>query len=424
MIARGSLRCAPLLVVAWLGGCGHHDEDRAAAEPHAEEEPKDAAPAGTDHAAELHVEDKAALACGITTEKVSRRTIRKSFRVAARTVADPEASAHVGTSIAGRVRELRARIGDEVKTGAVLAILDSVDLGQAETEYLRERDASRIAQIPLEPLKSSYERAKALLESSGGRSITLAEVQRREIDLRAAEAELARAESGARAAERRLQVLGLSKDAVERLATSGDIDTAVELKSPVDGTVTEREATLGEFVAAGGERLFVVTDTSRLWVMADLPEAHLADVVLKQPVRVEFPAVGVAGEGAILLFGAEVSAVTRTLPMRIAIQSPDDRLRPGLLADVEIAVGNATETESELLAVPQDAVQTVGGRPVVFAAVKDEPFTFVARPVTLGPAANGFVAILGGLAEGDDVVTHGAFYLKADLGKSAAADED
>lgn len=420
----GSTACVVALgAVILVTGCGEHGD-----EPQVRESQEHAGEASHEepsgHATELHLEEKAALACGISTEKVSRRTFRNTFRVAARSVPDPEASAHVGTPVAGRIRELRAQIGVRVHPGDVLAVLDSPELGEAQADYLQKSDAIRSARIPLDPLRSSYERAKALLESSAGGSMTRTEVERREVELRNAEAELGRAEAGQRAAENRLRVLGVSHEEFDRLARTGEIATTLELKCPVQGTVVDREATLGQFVSAGGEKLFVIADLTRLWVIADLPEARLADVALKQQVRVEFKAVGVESTGEVLLFGSEVSSVTRTLPIRIALRATDERLRPGLFADVEIDAGQKDGVAAQLLAVPRDAVQTVGGRPVVFAAVKDEPWTFVAKAVVLGPASEGHVAILGGIEEEDEIVVHGAFYLKADLGKAAFAEQD
>ena len=420
--ARTTLAIAIGWALVFAGCSGNGDESKAGSmeEEHAEGAHEERA-AG---AMELRLEEKAAKACGISTERVSRRTIRKTFRVAARTVSDPEASAHVGTSVAGRIRELRVQIGAPVHAGDVLAVLDSPDLGQAQSEYLTQRDAARIGKIPLDPLRNSYERAKTLLDTSEGHSITRTEVDRREAELRNAEADVARAEANLRAAESRLRILGMSRESIEELAATGDIAPEIELKSPVDGTVVEREATLGQFVTAGGEKLFVVADLTRLWVIADLPEARLADVALKQQVRVEFPAVGIESTGEILLFGAEVSPVTRALPVRIALHAADGRLRPGLLADVEIEEGSQADAGASFLAVPSEAVQVVGGGPVVFAAVTDEPCTFVARRVVLGPGTEGYVAVLGGIDEGDEIVTKGAFYLKADLGKAAAGDQD
>lgn len=421
---RASTTCAVVLCSALIfAGCNKHGDEarRGNEEEHAGEASQEALVAQT---SELHLEERAAQACCITTETVSRRIIRSTFRVAARTVADPEASAHVGTPVAGRIRELRAQIGARVRAGDVLAVLDSPELGQAQSEYLEQRDAARIAKLPLDPLRGSYERARALLESSEGNAITRTEVDRREAELRNAEAELARAEAGIRAAENRLRALGVGPESIEQLARSGEIALEIELKSPLDGTVVEREATLGQFVAAGGEKLFVVADLTRMWVIADLPEARLSDVASGQQVRVEFPATGIASPGEILLFGTEVSPLTRTLPVRIALHGADERLRPGLLAEVEIEEGAQAGAGASLLAVPRDAIQTVGGRPVVFAAVNDEPWTFIAKPVVLGPAAGGYVGLLGGIEEGEQIVTQGAFYLKAELGKAAVAEQD
>jgi cobalt-zinc-cadmium efflux system membrane fusion protein len=93
-----------------------------------------------------------------------------------------------------------------------------------------------------------------------------------------------------------------------------------------------------------------------------------------------------------------------------------------MFARVELASTTAEGT-TESLVVPDEAVQTVEGQPTVFVPVPGEPNTFAPRPVKVGRVAVGYVPILDGLAEGDQVVTSGTFILKADLAKSGAAHE-
>jgi cobalt-zinc-cadmium efflux system membrane fusion protein len=91
-----------------------------------------------------------------------------------------------------------------------------------------------------------------------------------------------------------------------------------------------------------------------------------------------------------------------------------------MFASVELTAAAGAGPESSILAVREGAVQTIDGRPSVFVPVEGEPNTFAPRPVKSAPPVNGMVPILGGLDEGDQVVTRGAFILKAELGKGEA----
>jgi cobalt-zinc-cadmium efflux system membrane fusion protein len=99
-------------------------------------------------------------------------------------------------------------------------------------------------------------------------------------------------------------------------------------------------------------------------------------------------------------------------------------LKPGMFAQVEIVATDPANPEAApMVAVPDEAVQTVEGGPAVFVPVKGEPNTFAKRAVTVGPSVGGLVPILGGLVEGEEFVVAGTFILKAELGKGSAAHE-
>jgi cobalt-zinc-cadmium efflux system membrane fusion protein len=104
------------------------------------------------------------------------------------------------------------------------------------------------------------------------------------------------------------------------------------------------------------------------------------------------------------------------------VDNPGGALRPGMFCRVEISAGEGAAGEA-VLAVPDDAVQTVEGGPAVFVPVAGEDDTFAKRAVTVGKPVGGWVPVLSGLKEGEPVVVGGSFILKADLGKSGAAHE-
>lgn len=188
------------------------------------------------------------------------------------------------------------------------------------------------------------------------------------------------------------------------------------------GRVVEREVTLGELVSPENEALNVIADTTTLWVLADVPEARLQEVVLGAGAWLTSGAVnGHEHEGAVSYISPMVDPRTRTAEVRIEVHCEHGALWPGMFAQVEIAVSDPTNPgPAPVVAVPEEAVQTVEGLPSVFVPVAGEPNTFARRPVTIGKAVAGLVPVYSGLAEGEAFVAAGSFILKAELGKAGA----
>lgn len=359
-----------------------------------------------EHADEAKLTPEAIKRYGIKVEAAMKQPLLGTFAAAARVSYNTEAIAHVGSLVSGRISEIKARLGDSVKKGDVLLIIESPELGEVQSDFRSKRAAVQAA-------RSGYERASKLLKESQG--IALTEVQKRELELKSAEA-------GASAAESTLRLFGFTPQAIESLAKSGNIDSRYPVHAPLSGKVVERNATLGERVGPDRDSLFVVADTSTLWVIADVPEGRLKDVGIGSPARVKVPALPEQTfEGAVILVSPVLEQTTRTTAVRIEVKDERLLLKPGMFAQAEIASPEAAA--GAMLAVPLEAVQTVEGGPAVFVPVKGEENTFAKRAVGVGPAVGGLVPVLSGLKEGEQVVTAGTFILKAELGKSGAAHE-
>jgi membrane fusion protein, heavy metal efflux system len=186
--------------------------------------------------------------------------------------------------------------------------------------------------------------------------------------------------------------------------------------------VIEREATLGELVGPDKEKLLVLADLTTVWVLADVPEARLSHVTEGSVVQIFISGtVDQSFPGKVAYIAPELDHATRTARVRAQVPNPDMRLRPGMFARVEIAAG--TPGGAAVLAIPEEAVQTVEGDPAVFVPVEGEPNTFAKRLVGIGPAIGGMVPVFAGLKEGEKYVSAGSFILKAELGKAGAAHE-
>ena len=187
----------------------------------------------------------------------------------------------------------------------------------------------------------------------------------------------------------------------------------------------EREITLGELMSPDREAIMVLADTTTLWVLADVPEATLAQVAVGAKAWVTIGSVeSKRFEGQVAFVSPLVDPTTRTAQVRIEVPAKELALKPGMFAQVEIvaADGDAGEPQA-VVAVPDESVQTVEGGPAVFVPVPGEPNTYAKRAVTVGRSVGGLVPIHSGLVDGEPFVVAGSFILKAELGKGSAAHE-
>ena len=327
------------------------------------------------------------------------------------------AVARVGSSVAGRIASLAVRSGDAVARGDVLLVIESPELGAAQSDYLQKRTLAFSTAPALELARDALRRARELHDSVQG--ISLSEVQRREAEVRAAERalELARAAPGA--ARERLHLLGLPPERLRELGAGGAVDARLELRSPIAGRVIELSATLGELVDPGKDRLLVLGDLSVLWAIAEVSETRLAEVAPDAPARVTVPALADAARaGRVAAVAATIEPATRTVEVRVELPNADGALLPGMFVQVEIdsSRGGAAPT----LAVPDEAVLDIEGRPSVFVPVEADGSLYCRHVVEVGAPVGTHIPVLAGLAPGELVVVSGAFRLKAELGKSSA----
>jgi cobalt-zinc-cadmium efflux system membrane fusion protein len=287
--------------------------------------------------------------------------------------------------------------------------------------YVQLARGVTVATAAVEPAEKAVERASKLYDKSQG--VALAEVQKRESDLKAAQGSVQTAHAALDAAKNKLQLMGLDEQAIEALDKAKKISARYVVRAPIAGTVVQREVTLGELVSPEKEALLVIADLSSLWVVADVPEAKLDEVAIGSAATVRVAANGGALGGKVSYIAPSLDAGTRTVQVRIVVPNPKGSLRPGAFARVDLTAGMTIDAAVAVLAVPEESVQTVEGKPSVFVPVEGEPDTFARRSVTVGRAIGGMLPVESGLKEGEQVVVSGTFILKAELGKAGAAHE-
>jgi cobalt-zinc-cadmium efflux system membrane fusion protein len=306
--------------------------------------------------------------------------------------------AHVVPRISGIVREVRKNLGDLVKAGEVLAVIESRDLAEAKSAYLAASARRKLAQ-------ANFEREERLWQ----KKVTS---EQEYLDARQG---LAEAQIEVTSAEQQLHVLGFTDTYIKELPQHQDITyTRYEIQAPFAGTIIEKHLTLGESVNENAD-IFTIADLSSVWVDINVYQKDLAQIRKEQNVVIEVGHGIPEATGKIAWVGPLVGEETRTAKARVVLANPDGTLRPGLFVTAKVAV-NSTAAG---IVVPKSALQTFEERSVVF--VQDED-GFEPRPVELGRQNSSQVEILSGLEAGQTYVSQGAFTIKAQLSKGAFGD--
>lgn len=222
-------------------------------------------------------------------------------------------------------------------------------------------------------------------------------------------------EAGALASARqRLELLGVPAEEIQRLEREKTASTRLTLRSPVAGTVLEKDVVEGQYVGPDAP-LFTVADLGRVWVLADLYEMDLARVRVGD--RAAFSTDGLPGRsfsGQIDFVYPTVSSETRTLKARVALTNSEGALRPGMYGRVRV---NGRGAGAGLM-VPSEAVVNTGEMRYVFLAHAGG--LFEPRRVWVGQAAGERVQILRGVAAGDTVVASASFLIDSESRLKAA----
>jgi len=338
---------------------------------------------------ELTLTSDEALRAGVKVEEAKSQLTGESVVVTATIRPDQERLAKVAPRIEGRVTAAPVKLGEQVRAGQTLATLDSVAVGEAHAAWVHAQSELRISE-------ADFNRAQALDRD---------EIIPRK-DFVRAQSDRDKAAAALRAAADRLRLLG------GQTHPAGASVSGFAVTAPFAGTVIEKKLTLGD-LANPSEPLFTVADLSRVWILADLPEASLAKVRVGAKASVSVAAYpGEVFRGTVGHIGATLSKESRTVAARIEIANADGRLKPEMFATATIEAGGK---QSEAISLPDAAIVLLAGQPTVFVF---EQGAYEARLVEPGERLAGRTVLRSGLKSGEQVVTAGAYALKARLLKS------
>lgn len=316
---------------------------------------------------------------GVLTEPAMRRALTRTVRAVGAVAVDERRLYAVTPKVEGYIERLMVdQTGQTVTKGQSLMEVYSPDLALAQQDY---RAAFQAARIQEQAGLDAYGQARALAD----------------------------------AALARLRNWDVSAFAIERLRWGGAPSRTLPFVAPVSGVVLEKTAVQGmRFMP--GDTLYRIADLSHVWVVADLFEQDLARIEVGQPADIAFDAFpGRRFTGTVSFIYPTLSPETRTARLRIDLPNPDGALKPSLYGAVRLATAAGASPE---VTVPDSAVLDSGVQRTVL--VERGEGRFEPRKVMTGERADGYVAILDGLDEGERVVVRANFLIDAESNLRAA----
>jgi membrane fusion protein, heavy metal efflux system len=297
----------------------------------------------------------------------------------------------VFTPYQGRIVELFAKVGDEVKKGQTLFTIDSPDLLAADSNLISTAGVLQLTTRNLARLRSLYE-SRAVSQK----------------DLEQAISDQQTAEGATRAARDAVRIFGKSDAEIDKIVAERMADPTLVVPSPISGRVTARNAAPGLLVQPGNAPApFTVADISTMWMLANVAESDSPSFSVGQDVRVTVMAYpGREFRGRISTIGSTVDPTTHRVLVRSEIDDPKHELRSGMFANFVISTGEPMRS----VAVPLDGVVREGDGTMT-AWVTADRRRFTQRPVKVGLLRDGYYQILEGLQPGELVATEGALFL-------------
>ncbi len=333
----------------------------------------------------------------VSTQCVIRSAIDTSMEVMGEIKLNENATVHISPRIPGIIQSVHVDSGSQVKKGDVLFVIESIEFGQAVSAYQRSWSLTLLSKKNVDRKKSLYEQ-KIIPEQKLIDTKMIYEQHKTELY----------------AAEQTLKILGLSKNKISDLRNSTNIIASqLFIRAPIDGTIIDRHATVGELVEPGND-VMVLADLNTVWCMVDIYEYNLAPLLEAYQrgtvmAKIIVPSFKKSFPGTIDYVAATMNEQTRTIKVRVNVQNDESLLRPGMLCKANIHLNNKIQT----IVIPKSALLTDEENSFVFKHWKEN--YYVRRPVIKGHEYSTGIEIIDGLNAGETIITKGAFLLKSDV---------
>ena len=363
---------------------------------------------------------------GVDVGLVERQPITESVLANGQITYDQTRFASLSSRLPGTVWHVEKNVGDRVRTGEVLALVDAAEVGRAKTELIQALAQEELQRKVVNRLES--------LSSEGivaGRQAQTAQTEYVQARARLLSAQQALANLGLpvnieqlrglpdEKLAQYLRLLGLPDNHVQHLSPNETTANLLPVKAPMDGIIVVRQVVAGEMVDAS-RVVFQLADTSRMWLTLSVPLEDVGRLALRQSVRFRPDGNHVDVSGTLVWISTTADQQTRMVTARAELPNPTGQLRNETFGSGRIVL----REEQEAIVVPNEAIHWEGCCHVVFVRDKgyfdgtDSPKVFHIRTVRLGVRSGKATEIIAGVLPGEVVATQGSDVLRAELLKN------
>ncbi len=323
---------------------------------------------------------------GIVTEAAAPGNLSVQVLAPGTVTAAPNGEAVVTAHAAGTIIRLAKQLGDAASVGETLAIVESREAASMAADRTVAESKAALARSALAREQELYNQ----------RVTPRQDLERAQAELAVTDAEVQRAREAAS-------------------ASHVTADGRIAVTSPLTGKITGSRAALGSFVQPETE-LFRIADPRFIQVEASVTAMDAGRIGVGDPAKIA-TSTGANLSATVRSVAPIVNEQTRAATVVLSLAGNHQALSPGEVVQATIMPKNVSPTG---VVVPEDAVQNVGGRNIVFVRTATG---FKIQPIVVGSRSAGRISILSGLNAGETIATTNAFFLKAEIGKGAGEDE-
>lgn len=309
---------------------------------------------------------------------------------------DLKRTARIGSRVPGRIKDIYVNQGDYVKKGQYILSIASTELGEMEARHKKSVARKKSLSVQLDRAKDLY--AKKITSAKEYES-TLMEFQT--------------AKTEAENSYNALLSYGLTQGEISRILDGNTYSLNLKIRSPISGTITERQAVVGQSVSRE-ENLFTVSNLSTVWVLLEVFEKDLNQVKVGQYAEITPMGSTETTRAKVAHVGDIIDPTTRSAEIRLELDNQSRKFRPGQSVSSTLESLNiVNDNKSPRFTLPISSVHTIEGKTFVFIRVFDNRFRAV--EVEVGETIEDRIEILSGLNEEDEIITKGSFILKSEF---------
>ena len=337
-----------------------------------------------------------AVNAGFEYESIVKKVIPHTITSYVQVAYNAHRFAHLSPRAAGVITQVNHVLGDTVKTGTTLALIDSSDLGTAKSQYLQSNALVKL-------WEENFKQEKLLFEKHATTTRDALEAQTK----------LTESKISLTRNIQRLKNLGLDDQQIKAIIKKNNTSSLLSLKAPFGGIIIERDSVIGEVVNTS-KPLFAIADTSKMWATLEINETETQNIKVGQHVVVSIESlIGIHYSGTIHWVSTHIDPKTRMLKARVELANDNNLLKAGMFGKATITIKDKTPS----LVVPKSAVQWEGCCNIVFIQINDNLFS--PRKISIDFETDHHYVVSGNIHNNETVVTTGSFLLKTEILKGS-----